>query len=124
MRRTALLPWLLLSLLVPAWSAAAPPAGDAAAREIAGLFAALGASSCTFQRNGSWHDAARARAHLQRKYDYLRKRDRALTAERFIALAASRSSVTGQPYRVRCGTAPPVDSAVWFGERLGALRAR
>ena len=45
-------------------------------REIAALIAGLGSSGCEFQRNGSWHDAVAARDHLQRKYDYMRKRDK------------------------------------------------
>lgn len=101
-----------------------PPAADAAAsREIAALIAALGASGCEFQRNGTWYDAATARAHLQRKYAYLRKRDLAPTAELFIERAASRSSVSGKAYRVRCPGRAEQASADWFLQRLRALRA-
>lgn len=112
----------------PAAKAAAPavnPANaDAAPREIAGLIAALGASGCEFQRNGSWHDAAAARAHLQRKYDYLRKRDLAPTAELFIERAATRSSMSGKAYRVRCPGRAEQPAADWFLQRLRASRTR
>ena len=41
--------------------------------------------------------------HLQRKYDYLLKKSLVDTSEQFIQRAASKSSVSGKPYRVKCG---------------------
>lgn len=95
-----------------------------AEREIEQLIQALGSSSCQFERNGSWHDAKAAQAHLRKKLAYLRKRDLADTAEHFIERAASESSLSGQAYRVRCGGAPPVASAAWLKARLVQLRAK
>ena len=97
---------------------------ETARREIASLIGALDGSSCRFHRNGSWHDAAEARAHLQRKYDYLLKKDKVDTAEQFIERAASRSSISGKPYRIACPGQPEQTAASWFGARLQALRAR
>jgi Family of unknown function (DUF5329) len=94
----------------------------AAPREIAALIDALGDSRCEFQRNGRWYAAAAARAHLQRKYDYLRKRDLAPSAELFIERAASRSSMTDTAYRVRCPGKAEEASADWFLGRLRQLR--
>ena len=116
MRRLLLLVMYVLAL--PA--GAAPPA--ASQREIDGLIAALGRSGCDFQRNGSWHPAQKAEEHLRRKYDYLRRRGKVATAEQFIALAATRSSVSGQTYRVRCPGKPATDSAGWLQGRLRQLR--
>lgn len=114
-------PFLLLPALALAWPAgAAPP--PVAAREIEGLIAALGASGCDFQRNGRWYPAKKAEAHLRRKYDYLRERDRVATAEQFIALAGTRSSMSGSAYRVRCPGRPVADSADWLQGRLRAMR--
>lgn len=93
-----------------------------AQREIDALIAGLGASGCRFERNGSWYDAATAEAHLRKKYEYLRKRDMADTAELFIERAASRSSMSGQAYRVRCGKDAPVESATWFERKLVEIR--
>lgn len=110
-----------IALLVAASSAgAAPPA--ATQREVAGLFAALERSGCRFERNGEWHDATRARAHLQRKYDYLLRRDAIPSTERFIELAATRSSMSGKAYRVQCPGRPIVDSATWFRQALAKIR--
>lgn len=93
----------------------------AAKKEISQLMDALSRSGCQFQRNGSWYDAAEARAHLQRKYDYLLKKDRVDTAEQFIQRAASESSVSGRAYRVKC-QGREQDASAWFGGQLQKLR--
>ena len=115
-------PFLLLLGLAMAWPAvAATPA--VAVREVEALVAALGASGCDFQRNGRWYPAKKAEEQLRRKYDYLRERDKVATAEQFIALAGTRSSMSGRAYSVRCPGKPVVDSAAWLQGRLRALRA-
>lgn len=111
-----------LSLLFAAAIAAAPPTAAARA-EIDALLAALGDSGCRFERNGDWHDAVEARAHLQRKLDHLLKRGAIANAEEFIERAASRSSISGDVYHVKCGDAAAVASGEWLSGRLAALRA-
>jgi len=91
--------------------------------EIEHLFAYLAASECEFFRNGSWHDAEAAALHIRRKYEVLARRDRITTTESFIEGAASKSSTSGQSYRVRCDGAAEVDSAQWFLEELSRLRS-
>ena len=63
---------LLLSALVTVSHAA--ELSPSVEREIAMLLDALGTSDCRFYRNGSWHSASDAQAHLTRKYEYLRKK--------------------------------------------------
>ena len=92
--------------------------------EIDALISGLGRSGCEFERNGEWYRAAKAEAHLRKKYDYLRKRGLADTAEWFIERAASRSSVSGKPYRVRCPGRPVEPSAAWFERMLRQWRAK
>jgi len=113
-------PVSLLAIL-PLMSQAAPP--PAARQEIAHLIGYLTASGCSFQRNGTWHDATQAAKHLQRKYDYLLKRDLVASGEDFIARAATESSLTGKPYQVRCGGNAPVASAAWLKAELAKYRA-
>ncbi len=120
MTRGILLAMLLGVAVVPSTLHAAP--GAAARAEIGGLMQALEDSGCRFQRNGSWHDAAEARSHLQRKYDYLLKRGLADSAEQFIERAASRSSISGKPYRVACPGRTEQDAAPWFRQQLLRLR--
>lgn len=109
-------------LLLFAGTAFAQPPSDTTKSEIGKLFGALRASDCQFNRNGSWHDANAATAHLQRKYDYLLKKDLVSSTESFIELAATKSSLSGKPYQVRCGTAAPVPSKAWFSARLAEIR--
>ncbi len=113
--------WVLLSLLLATPAQSGTP--DAVARkEIAGLMDALSESGCRFQRNGQWYGAAEARAHLQRKYDYLLKKRLVDSAEQFIERAASQSSLSGRAYQVQCPGQSPMQSADWFGRQLKALR--
>lgn len=112
------------ALIAVAASGAVQAAPSAQAqRETEQLIRALAQSDCHFERNGSWHSADEAQAHLRKKLAYLRKRDLADTAEQFIERAGSQSSLSGKPYRVRCGAAAPVASAAWLKARLVQLRA-
>lgn len=115
--RLSCLPVLLACVGV---AQAAPPAK--AQREIEQLIGALGASGCEFQRNGTWHPAGEAQAHLRRKYDYLVRRDLVASAEQFIERAGTKSSMSGKAYAVRCPGKAPVSSAAWLGARLSAIR--
>ena len=83
----------------------------------------LESSGCQVDRNGTWYPAADARSHLMTKLSYLEDRGAVQTAEQFIERAASKSSVSGRPYLIRCGDAPPVESAVWLSAQLQAMRA-
>jgi hypothetical protein len=82
---------------------------------------ALARSGCQFERNGSWYGAAEARVHLQRKYDYLLKKQQVDTAEQFIQRAASQSSMSGRAYRVKC-QGKEQDASAWFGGQLQNIR--
>ena len=109
---------VLLAFVGPVLSAPS----STAKREIQALMEALSASSCEFQRNGTWHGRDEARKHLQRKYDYLLKRNLADTAEQFIERAASKSSISGRAYQVRCPGQPAQPAATWFKAKLDVLR--
>ena len=113
--------WCAMALAAACGVAGAAP--SPARPEIDALLARLQASGCSFNRNGSWHDAAEARTHLLRKLAYLEDRDLVQTSEQFIARAGTGSSLSGKPYLVRCGGASPVESKVWLTNELKALRA-
>ena len=120
MKRFFLLGWLLF--LVPSWLAPAAAASEpapAVEREISHLLDFIGQSGCSFSRNGATHDAQRARQHIERKYRHL-KSDIA-SAEDFIRLTASRSSLSGQRYKVRCGE-NEMDSSDWLSRELQRFR--
>ena len=110
-------------LLAFAGSAIAQTPSAKTTREVGQLFAALKQSNCEFSRNGSWYSAEKASEHLQRKYDYLLKKRLVTTTESFIDLAATKSSISGKPYQVRCGKTAPVSSSSWFKSQLNAVRS-
>lgn len=109
---------LLLAALASAALTTARAASPAEA-EISHLLDYLSASPCVFIRNGEASTAPDARAHIERKYQHVGKL--VTTAEDFIAYAATRSSVSGQPYRVRCGERE-FPSAAWLKEELARYR--
>ena len=91
--------------------------------EIHALLSRLRTSGCEFKRNGIWHPADEAQAHLQRKLDYLVSKGAVASAEQFIERAATKSSVTGQTYLVKCGGKPPLPSSEWLAFQLRDVRA-
>ena len=111
----------LTLLLLFAGSATAQTPSAKTTQEVGQLFAALKQSNCEFSRNGSWYSAEKASEHLQRKYDYLLKKRLVTTTESFIDLAATKSSISGKPYQVRCGKTAPVSSSSWFKSQLNAV---
>lgn len=91
--------------------------------EVPQLLARMESSGCEFYRNGTWASSSKARAHLERKYRAMRARDLISTTEEFIERGATQSSMSGEPYRVRCDGGPGIESAVWFRQELQRLRA-
>jgi hypothetical protein len=119
--RVSALMWLLLGLALAPVARAAPPA--VAQTEINYLLRSIESSACEFFRNGSWYDAKKAAAHLRDKYEILATRDRIQTAEDFIEQAATKSSLSGQPYQVRCSGDKAVTTNQWLRDLLARYRA-
>ncbi len=94
-----------------------------ARQEIDGLLRAVGSSGCEFMRGGTAYAAAKAQDHLQQKFEYLDARAQLQSAEDFITKAATRSSMTGEPYGIRCAGAAAQPSDDWMRARLKTLRA-
>src|SRR5512137_2270735 len=115
----------LLAILVSCVAiagAAAAPLSPAAHAEIDALMAKLEASSCEFNRNGNWYSGAEAKSHLLRKLKYLEDKGMVQSTEQFIELAASASSMSGQPYLVRCGDGVAVQSGTWLLSQMQGMR--
>ncbi len=108
---------LLVTAGMPVWSSATDE--DQTVKEIDHLLVYISDSPCQFIRNGKAYDAAEARSHIQKKYDYLRSRIK--TTEDFIRYAASQSSMSGKPYRIRCGDETML-CADWLREELERYR--
>lgn len=112
---------LFALLFVPLLQAA--PVAPSVRAEIDALLSTFQKSGCQFFRNGSWHTASEARAHLLRKLEYLEGKNAVQSTEQFIERAASTSSFTGQPYLVKCGDTAAVKSKQWLSAQLKTIRS-
>jgi hypothetical protein len=110
-------------VLTLALVATATPLPPAARAEVLELLSRLEASGCQFNRNGIWYSGTAAKDHLTQKLEYIESNTTPTSAENFIQLAASTSSVSGKPYQVRCGTSAPVTSSSWLGQQLRLIRS-
>jgi hypothetical protein len=113
---------LVLGLCFTLAARAVPSPG--ALQEIDYLLRFIEESGCAFNRNGSWHDAKAARAHIRMKYEYVLAQGGINTTEDFIDKAATKSSMLfGQPYTVKCDGNQPLRSSVWLAAELARYRA-
>jgi hypothetical protein len=116
----------LIAIVLIAGLCCAPPGftapGDRTQKEINYLLEAIGKSGCEFYRNGSWYSAGRAQSHLKAKYDYMQARKQISTAEDFIDRAATKSSMSGEAYRLRCAGSDPVATRDWLMRSLQKYR--
>ena len=117
---TALRALAVLALLFThAGTASADP--DAVAQaEIDHLLNFVAASSCMFVRNGSVHPGPEARDHLLDKFNYAKTR--ISTADEFVLNIATKSSLSGDPYLVRCGKSD-APAGAWLATELRRFRA-
>jgi hypothetical protein len=90
--------------------------------EVRHLIGFLRDSACAMIRNGKSYAGEAGARHVQRKYDHFREDIR--STEEFIEYAATRSTMSGQPYRVQCPGHQPVPSRDWLLEELQAFRRR
>ncbi len=90
----------LLGLALLVGPKAAPAAGEMEALKIRFLIASIeGMPQARFVRNGLTYDAKTAAAHLRKKWE--KAGQQVVTAEDFIRVCASRSWVSGEPYKIR-----------------------
>lgn len=75
----------------------------------------------TFIRNGSPHTAKEAADHLRRKRDYVG--DKITTAEQFIDELASKSSQSGEPYKIKLKDGSEVPAGEYLKQKLPEIDA-
>ncbi len=109
--------WLAI---MPAARAEPPPIVQ---REITYLIRYIGDSRCEFKRNGTWSNAESAEAHVRGKYDFLLTLGQIDSTQDFIDKAATKSSMSGQPYEVKCSGDAPMPTSLWLSRGLAHYRA-
>lgn len=89
--------------------------------EIKALVSSLDScKDCVFVRNGSEHKLDEAKAHLLKKYDAAKSK--ISSTEDFIKGLASKSSITGTPYKIKFPDGKEVESGKWLTDKLNELR--
>jgi hypothetical protein len=111
---------IALVFFMAAAHAAPSPAAKA---EIDYLLSAIAGSDCRFYRNGTWYDAKAAAAHLRSKYETMSAKDLIHDVDDFIDKAATKSSLSGIEYAIKCEGVAQVSSRQWLTGLLAAYRA-
>ncbi|MBQ4810903.1 hypothetical protein A7985_10665 [Pseudoalteromonas luteoviolacea] len=105
---------IITTLLISASVAAEIPS------EITHLLEYVEQSGCEYERNGRFHSAADARAHIMKKYEYYQ--DDIDSTEDFIHYAASKSALSGKYYKIHCSGKEAIRSQDWLILELNRLR--
>ena len=79
-------------------------------------------SECLLVRNGSEHRGEKAVSHIQKKYDYFK--DDITSTETFIEYSATKSTMSGKFYVIRCKGKKEVRSQDWLLEELADFRSK
>jgi len=108
--------FLLLSLLLTLTLSAK----DVLHKEIDHLLNYVKTTECIYIRNSDNYKGAKAMSHIKRKYDYFE--DDIHTAEDFIALSATKSTMSGNKYHIKCPNQPEVESGRWLLDELARYR--
>ena len=120
MRRLSRLAWMAL-LMVATLNAMAQQAPASEQRKIDSLIQSVAQlHGAQFIRNGSSYDASAAVSHLELKRRYAGSRVQ--TADDFIRLCATGSSISGKQYTIRFADGHAETSAHWLRARLAAWR--
>jgi len=89
-------------------------------QEIEHLLNFVSESGCSFIRNGTQHTPTEAVEHIDKKYQYFK--DRIDSAEKFIELSATQSTITKKKYTIKCPGKEMVESQRWLLEELKNFR--
>ena len=107
-------------LLLPLLLTYSLSAKDTLHNEIDHLLNYVKTTECTYIRNGDSYKGPKAVSHIQRKYDYFE--DDIHSAEDFIRLSATKSTMSGSKYHIKCPDQAEVESGRWLLDELARYR--
>ena len=93
---------------------------DNTQQEIDHLIDYVAATECQYERNGTLHNGQEAVEHIQKKYNYFKKRIK--SAEDFIKYSASQSTMSRKAYTVHCQGKPTQKTQDWLLAELANFR--
>lgn len=111
----------ILFVVIVTWSAglsADVPADEVT--EVNHLLDYIRHSDCVMERNGSKHSTVEAIEHILNKYDHFR--DEIKSTEDFIRLSATKSTLSGDYYLVKCPGENAVRTKDWLLSELKRYR--
>ena len=90
--------------------------------EVKHLLAFVEHSRCIINRNGTDYPADEGISHIEIKYDYFK--DDIKTTEDFITYSATKSTMSGDYYTVKCPGKKTVNTQDWLLEELKKYRLK
>ena len=90
--------------------------------EVVHLLEYVRQSECVMIRNGSEHGGEKAVEHIQDKYEYFE--DDITTTEEFIEYSATKSTMSGKYYTIRCPGKEEIRTQDWLLEELRVYRQK
>ena len=112
---------LLLAVLIVVAESAMADVPDSQIKEVDHLLAFVKNSGCTINRNGTDHPAKKGVSHIENKYDYFR--DDIKSTEEFIELSATKSTMSGDYYTVKCAGKETIKTQDWLLAELKRYRS-
>ncbi len=89
-------------------------------QEINHLLEFVSNTTCQYERNCSFYDGVRAEQHIKKKYEYFK--DRIHSAEDFIKYSATKSTISGNQYKIHCADMAVQNSSDWLLDELKKYR--
>lgn len=89
-------------------------------KEIDYLLGFVENTDCQYERNGKLHSGKEAAEHMKNKFNYFK--DDIDSAETFIELSATKSTMSGKYYLVHCPNHPTIRSQEWLLRELNSYR--
>jgi hypothetical protein len=89
--------------------------------EIDHLISHIRHSNCRFIRNDTEHRSEAAVAHIMKKFNYFESK--ITTTEEFIEYCATKSTLSGKPYKISCPDQETVESRHWLLMELKTFRS-
>jgi len=111
---------ILLLLFLATYVISVPVFGSDMKDEIDHLLEYVENTECQHERNGKLHAGMNSVEHIKNKYNYFKKE--IASAEQFIELSATKSTITWKYYMVLCEGSPKTRSREWLLKELKNYR--
>lgn len=113
---------IFLILLMFTCLTTVPVFGYDVQNEIDHLLAFVENTGCQIERNGKLHAGPDGVEHIRKKYNYFK--DEIDSAEKFIELSATKSTMSGKYYLVLCEGGQKITTRDWLLQELKNYRGR